>query len=125
MDGFKPVNDEFGHAIGDALLQQVALRLQQCLRKNDTVSRFGGDEFVILFSQLTSVAAVQAKANAIRLALSKPFLLNSHAISITPSIGIALYPDNGDTAEQLLALADQAMYQAKQQGGNCCVLCHP
>lgn len=122
LDGFKPVNDQFGHAIGDALLQQVALRLQQSLRKNDTVSRFGGDEFVILFSQIASVAAVLAKAEALRLALSNAFLLDSHEINITPSIGIALFPDNGDTAEQLLALADQAMYQAKQLGGNCCVL---
>ncbi|GHG75284.1 diguanylate cyclase [Alishewanella longhuensis] len=122
LDGFKPVNDVFGHAIGDALLQQVALRLQQSLRKNDTVSRFGGDEFVVLFSDVTSAAAVLAKTETIRLELSRPFILGSHVISITPSIGIALYPEQGETAEQLLALADQAMYQAKQQGGNCCVL---
>lgn len=122
LDGFKPVNDAFGHAIGDTLLQQVATRLQQSLRENDTVSRFGGDEFVLLFNQVSSVSAALDKVNDIRLALSKPFIINAHSVTITPSIGMALYPTHGDSAEKLLALADKAMYQAKQQGGNGCIL---
>lgn len=124
LDGFKPVNDAFGHAIGDTLLQQVAIRLQQSLRENDTVSRFGGDEFVLLFNQVSSVSAALDKVNDIRLALNKPFIINAHSVTITPSIGMALYPTHGDSAEKLLALADKAMYQAKQQGGNCCILQH-
>ena len=122
LDGFKPVNDRHGHATGDALLQQIALRLQQSVRQTDTVARFGGDEFVVLLSQIDSVTVVASIVDDIRLCLNQPFEINSQAISVTPSIGIAIYPVDGSSTDQLLALADHAMYQAKQQGGNCYVL---
>jgi len=122
LDGFKPVNDQYGHATGDALLQQIAGRLLASVRQTDTVARFGGDEFVVLLNQIESTAVVATIVDKIRLCLNQSFLINSHVISVTPSIGIALYPAEGASAEQLLALADRAMYQAKQQGGNCYVL---
>lgn len=122
LDGFKPVNDQYGHATGDVLLQQTARRLLASVRQTDTVARFGGDEFVVLLNQIESVAVVAAIVDKIRLCLNQSFVINSQVISVTPSIGIALYPAEGASAEQLLALADRAMYQAKQQGGNCYVL---
>lgn len=121
LDGFKPVNDQYGHATGDKLLQQIAQRLQQRTRQTDTVARFGGDEFVVLLTQMDAASMVLAIAEDIRLSLNAPFLLNTQAISITPSIGIVMSSTASGSIETLLESADNAMYQAKKQGGNCII----
>lgn len=122
LDGFKPVNDRFGHAVGDELLQQVALRLQNCVRQSDTVARFGGDEFVLLLTDVPSIDAVVNIVDKVRQRLVTAFDICSETVLITPSIGVAIYPkDKSETAE-LLTLADQAMYRAKNAGGNCVIV---
>jgi diguanylate cyclase (GGDEF)-like protein/PAS domain S-box-containing protein len=116
LDHFKHVNDSLGHAIGDRLLQSVAKRLRACVRSSDTVSRQGGDEFVILLSQVMHAQDAGISAEKILLALSKPHRIDEHDIHITGSIGIVTYPDDGTEAEALLKNADFAMYQAKDSG---------
>ncbi|MDP5135172.1 diguanylate cyclase [Rheinheimera baltica] len=122
LDDFKQVNDNFGHHIGDELLQHTAQRTQACLRQSDTVARFGGDEFVILLPDIESDAVVLQLAEKIRDALSKPFHLSGQQLTVLPSIGVALYPQHGTTAKTLIACADNAMYLAKNAGGNQVVL---
>jgi diguanylate cyclase (GGDEF)-like protein len=119
LDKFKQVNDTFGHAIGDLLLQMVANRLRQCIRESDTVARLGGDEFVVLLEDFRSPDHALLVAEKIRLALNQPFDLNGQAHRTLPSIGVAFYPQHGDDAHQLLSHADNAMYVAKKRGGNC------
>jgi diguanylate cyclase (GGDEF)-like protein/PAS domain S-box-containing protein len=116
LDHFKHINDSLGHAIGDRLLQSVAKRLQSCVRSSDTVSRQGGDEFVILLSQVAHAKDAGVSAEKILLALSKPHRIDQHDIHITASIGIVTYPDDGTEVEVLLKNADFAMYQAKDSG---------
>ncbi len=116
LDGFKPINDSFGHAAGDAILQQVARRLVSTCRESDTVARIGGDEFVILLEDLVDVAQAEDAAGRIVQLLSQPFDLQTQAVSLSCSIGLALYPDHGDR-DRLLASADAAMYVAKKEGG--------
>jgi len=116
LDHFKHVNDSLGHAIGDRLLQSVAKRLHTCVRSSDTVSRQGGDEFVILLSQVMHAQDAGISAEKILLALGKPHRIDEHDIHITASIGIVTYPDDGTEAEVLLQNADFAMYQAKDSG---------
>lgn len=118
LDHFKPVNDTLGHHTGDQLLKAVADRLRAGVRKEDTVARFGGDEFAILLAGLADSDVAAGLAQKLCEALSRPFVLRGQTIRISASIGIALYPADGEDAESLLAHADQAMYQAKQQGGN-------
>ncbi|MEX6501100.1 diguanylate cyclase domain-containing protein [Pseudomonas zhanjiangensis] len=118
LDKFKQVNDTFGHAVGDQLLQLVAQRLRDCLRESDTVARLGGDEFVVLLQDFHSPDHVITAAEKIRLALNQPFDLNGQAQLVPPSIGVALYPQHGADAQQLLQHADKAMYLAKRLGGN-------
>ncbi len=118
LDGFKPVNDQYGHAIGDRLLIEVAQRLKGCIRSGDTVSRLGGDEFVLLFSDLDDVHECDHAINRIIGQLTTPFRLSGHEISISASIGITLYPQDGSDSDTLLRHADQAMYAAKQAGRN-------
>jgi diguanylate cyclase (GGDEF)-like protein/PAS domain S-box-containing protein len=118
LDMFKPINDTFGHAIGDLLLQEVARRLQQCVRESDTVGRVGGDEFLVLLSHIHLLEHATQVAEKILLALTQPFHLVGNQLSISPSIGIALYPDHGDHYLQLIRCADEAMYGAKKAGGN-------
>ena len=119
LDRFKPVNDSHGHHIGDLLLQAVAQRMQDCVRESDSVGRIGGDEFFILLPVIDSATDALTVAEKVRDALSQPFDLEGlHSISISSSIGIALYPDHGDDALQLYKYADQAMYRAKEQGRN-------
>ncbi|MFZ2725405.1 MAG: EAL domain-containing protein [Methylococcaceae bacterium] len=125
LDRFKAVNDSFGHASGDELLQQVALRLQSHVRRIDTVARFGGDEFVVLLErdmQTTQNYALFAAniARAIIADLSRPFTLSfSHDVRIGVSIGISLYPHHGVTTDSLINNADVALYQAKHAGRGC------
>ncbi len=118
LDGFKPVNDIHGHAAGDRLLVEVAQRLRQCIRGGDTVARIGGDEFVLLFADITDVHECGHAASRILAALSTPFLIADHSIKISASIGVTLYPTDGSDADTLLRHADQAMYTAKQAGRN-------
>jgi diguanylate cyclase (GGDEF)-like protein len=118
VDHFKHINDSLGHAVGDRLLQSVAKRLQACVRSSDTVSRQGGDEFVILLSQVMHAQDAGISAEKILLALSKPHRIDDHEIHVTASIGIVTYPDDGTEAEVLLKNSDFAMYQAKDSGRN-------
>lgn len=116
IDDFKMVNDTFGHAAGDLLLQAVARRLLQCVREEDTVARLGGDEFAVLLEDLHVPDAASVVAEKIRLAVSQPVDIEGHMLSVPSSIGIALYPDHGTGMDQLLKHADSAMYSAKRAG---------
>ncbi|OIN94413.1 MAG: hypothetical protein AUJ20_00770 [Comamonadaceae bacterium CG1_02_60_18] len=119
LDKFKPVNDELGHPVGDLLLQAVAERLQQCvLRDSDTVARIGGDEFVVMLLDVASMQDAMVVANKIRHALEQPFDLGAHTVSISSSLGIAMYPEHGGSEADLLKNADTAMYHAKEAGRN-------
>lgn len=117
LDGFKPVNGAFGHHLGDRLLREVALRLREQLRSQDTLARIGGDEFVLLVRLLEPDDAPQVAARQVSL-LSRAFRVDEHELLISASVGIALYPGNGLTAEELLMNADAAMYHAKGTGKN-------
>ncbi len=118
VDHFKHINDSLGHAIGDCLLRSIVQRLLACVRSSDTVSRQGGDEFVILFSEMAHPEDAIVGANKILQALSMPYLIERHDLHITVSIGIAAYPDDGAEAETLMKHADLAMYFAKESGRN-------
>lgn len=118
LDLFKQVNDTFGHATGDQLLQAIAQRLRHCVRESDTVGRIGGDEFLVLLNHLYRADHAAAVAEKIRTMLSQPFDLAGVCVTISPSIGIALYPEHGEDHEQLIRHADAAMYGAKRDGGN-------
>jgi len=117
LDGFKPVNDAFGHHVGDRLLREVALRLREQLRSQDTLARIGGDEFVLLVRLTGPDDAPQVATRQVSL-LAKSFRVDEHDLQISASIGIALYPGNGQSAEELLMNADAAMYHAKGGGKN-------
>ena len=117
LDGFKPVNDAFGHHVGDRLLREVALRLREQLRSQDTLARIGGDEFVLLVRLSEPDDAPQVATRQVSL-LAKSFRVDEHDLQISASIGIALYPGNGQSAEELLMNADAAMYHAKGGGKN-------
>ena len=117
LDGFKTVNDTMGHLVGDQLLKLVAQRLLQCVRNDDVVARYGGDEFVMLLSG-SSRAVGYAVSNRIIHAFSQPFRIEGTELFITPSIGISFYPHDGSSVESLIRNADIAMYQAKKSGKN-------
>ena len=116
LDRFKPINDSFGHLVGDRLLQAIAQRLKRCLRDEDTVARFGGDEFTILFENVKDISLIIQIAERIQTELALPFVLNGHEIFTTVSIGIAHSSDGCDRPEVLLRNADIAMYRAKHLG---------
>ncbi len=118
LDGFKPVNDSYGHAAGDRLLIEVAQRLKECIRTGDTVSRLGGDEFVLLFSNLDNNRKSDHAIERVISALAPPFIVDGHPVQISASIGVTLYPQDGADSDTLLRQADQAMYSAKQAGRN-------
>lgn len=118
IDRFKRVNDSFGHAIGDQLLQVATQRLLSCVRSSDTVSRQGGDEFVILLSDVTQAYGAATTAEKILAALQSPCCIEGHDVHISVSIGIATYPDDGVEAETLMKHADLSMYHAKENGRN-------
>jgi diguanylate cyclase (GGDEF)-like protein/PAS domain S-box-containing protein len=118
LDGFKHINDSLGHTVGDKLLQSVAAYLSTCVRKSDTVSRQGGDEFVILLPEVAHAADAAVSAAKILTEVTKPYTLGEHRLHVTMSIGISTYPENGDDAETLIKNADTAMYHAKQRGRN-------
>ncbi len=116
LDKFKNVNDSLGHSFGDQLLQDVAKRLSETVRSSDTVSRMGGDEFILLLPEITSGENITIIAEKILETIRKPFLINNQKLQITTSIGISIYPVDGEDAETLIKNADIAMYQAKQTG---------
>ncbi|NCA89869.1 MAG: diguanylate cyclase [Gammaproteobacteria bacterium] len=118
LDQFKPINDTWGHRVGDLLLRAVAESMKQRLRAADTIGRLGGDEFVVLLTDLAGPDGALRVAEELRQALAQPFVIEGHALSISASIGIALYPDHGANAEDLTRHADAAMYRAKQGGRN-------
>jgi len=118
VDRFKHVNDSLGHAIGDRLLRSIARRLVSCVRRSDTVSRQGGDEFVIVLSEITQPQDAAVSAQKMLQALSGPHTIDQHELRVTGSIGIAVYPDDANDANVLLKHADCAMYHAKDQGRN-------
>jgi diguanylate cyclase (GGDEF)-like protein/PAS domain S-box-containing protein len=120
VDRFKHINDSLGHAIGDRLLQSIAQRLLGCVRASDTVSRQGGDEFVILFSEVTHAQDATVCADKILEALRSPHRIDEHDLHVTASIGIATYPDDGTDSESLIKNADFAMYHAKENGRDNC-----
>jgi diguanylate cyclase (GGDEF)-like protein/PAS domain S-box-containing protein len=118
LDNFKAVNDTLGHAAGDELLKAVVFRLEECVRDTDTMSRQGGDEFIILLNDIPDPATAERVAGEILLRLTEPVLVNGHAIATAGSIGIALYPEDGQNFDTLLQRADTAMYTAKAAGRN-------
>ena len=117
-DRFKHINDSLGHAIGDQVLRSVAKRLATCVRESDTVSRHGGDEFLILLSELDQPEDAEAIAQKIVTSIAEPHLISGHELQLTASVGIALYPEDGQDAQSLIMRADTAMYYAKNTGRN-------
>ena len=116
LDGFKDVNDTLGHSMGDELLQAVGDRLTSLLRQGDTVARMGGDEFMMLLPEITGGEAAAQIAQKILEAFREPFVFDGHRLHITTSIGIALYPNDGEDGDTLTKSADIAMYRAKEEG---------
>ena len=116
LDGFKQVNDTYGHDVGDKLLKGVAERVQQLMRDSDTLARMGGDEFVILLSQVDGVSGIETLISRIDTALQAPFQFDSLEVKSRASVGFSLFPENGETAEALLRVSDQNMYVVKQKG---------
>jgi diguanylate cyclase (GGDEF)-like protein len=122
LDGFKQINDLYGHLVGDQVLQIVAKRLSDSVRHSDTVCRQGGDEFVILITEIEhpeyAMSGMEKTAKKILLALTKPYVINEIEIQSSVSIGISFYPSNGLDAQALIQNADTAMYRAKEAGRN-------
>ncbi len=123
LDGFKPVNDNYGHEIGDMLLRSVAARLSGCVRDYDMVARYGGDEFVIVIEDAKNRENLSKIANTILRHISDEFSLEGHSISIGASIGISIYPKDGVSPAELIRSADTAMYKAKTGGKNRFLYC--
>jgi diguanylate cyclase (GGDEF)-like protein/PAS domain S-box-containing protein len=116
LDRFKYINDSMGHQVGDQLLIEVASRLKECLRESDIVARIGGDEFVLVFTGLKDTNRIPTLAGNIIDRLSQPYSVNDNVFDSSPSIGISIYPDDGDNIDELLKNSDIAMYHAKNQG---------
>ncbi|NWG87845.1 MAG: EAL domain-containing protein [Hydrogenophilaceae bacterium] len=116
LDNFKDVNDTLGHAVGDLALKHSAERLGKLVRQGDTIARLGGDEFIILFEGMTQIEEVSARAAAIVEAFSQPFQVERHEVFLGCSVGIAVYPNDADTIDDLFRAADTAMYRAKERG---------
>ena len=118
LDGFKQVNDTLGHHAGDALLKQVAGRLAGRVRQSDTLARMGGDEFALILNDLRRPPDAQQVARGYLELFQQPFVLDEGTVSVTASIGLSLYPENGATPGALLKNSDSAMYTAKRAGKN-------
>ena len=124
LDRFKQVNDTLGHKVGDGLLQEVARRMRDCVRETDTVARIGGDEFVVLLESIQEPSHALQVADKIRATLQQALRIGRHTLQITPSIGVAHYPEHGVSTDQLMAQADEAMYAAKRAGRQASVPTH-
>lgn len=118
LDGFKAVNDNYGHEAGDALLKDVANRFEACVRKTDTVARIGGDEFLVIINEIQSTDVVVQIAGKFLQAVSRPFTFNEQQMKVGASIGISIYPNDGDDIDYLIKQADTAMYRIKNTGKN-------
>lgn len=118
IDNFKPINDQLGHHTGDLLLVEIAGRMRHAVRESDTVARIGGDEFVVIAPAIGEDEDAVQVAEKVRQALCEPFRIETHTLSVSSSIGIALYPEHGEDDHQLMRNADSAMYQAKNSGRN-------
>jgi diguanylate cyclase (GGDEF)-like protein len=118
LDHFKTINDTLGHTVGDLLLQGVSERLTACIRQSDTVARLGGDEFVLVLPDISLIEDVAALASKVKEELKPPFLIGRHELFVSASIGLSMYPSDGEDAETILRHADAAMYRAKQRGRN-------
>jgi diguanylate cyclase (GGDEF)-like protein len=118
LDGFKAVNDSRGHRVGDILLQQVAGRMTDAVRREDSVARIGGDEFVVVLSEVPRKEDAEAVARKLLSELARPYTIDGHAANVSASVGVSLYPADGVEPQALLARADAAMYAIKQQGKN-------
>ena len=117
LDQLKKINDTHGHMIGDEVLQLVAHRLEAVVRESDTVSRFGGDEFLVLLTEISQASDASLAAVNLLAAVAVPCEVANGTVQLSASIGIAVYPDDGTDAETLINRADEAMYRAKRQGG--------
>ncbi len=118
LDRFKVINDTLGHDIGDRLLRAIAARVQSCVRDSDTLARLGGDEFAVLLEDVTGAGQISAVATEILDQFARPVVVEEHELFVTPSIGIGIYPDDGDDMLSILKNADTAMFRAKEHGGN-------
>jgi diguanylate cyclase (GGDEF)-like protein len=118
LDNFKSVNDTYGHTIGDALLRAVAKLLCEVLRDEDTVSRYGGDEFLVLLPEIDGARDAITVASKILLRFATPLTIDGQLVHLEASIGICIYPDHGEDGTALIRAADLAMYEAKKGGGN-------
>ncbi|HFS85294.1 MAG TPA: GGDEF domain-containing protein, partial [Epsilonproteobacteria bacterium] len=118
LDNFKPINDTYGHTIGDEILKRVSHSLRSILRSEDTICRFGGDEFVILVEDLKDFDFMHDILTRINQLTTTPCVIDNHTIQMGMSIGAAIYPDDGLTSDQLIKAADTAMYRAKRGGKN-------
>lgn len=118
LDGFKPINDTYGHDVGDEVLKEVAKRLETCVRDNDVICRLGGDEFVLMFNGLTDRKALEDRAEKVLNRVNEPYWVNDSRVTMGVSIGISIGPADGKTGEDLLTAADEAMYAAKKTGKN-------
>ena len=118
LDGFKAINDTYGHTYGDEVLKTVAQRLLASARKEDTVARLGGDEFMVVLSEVSGLADAQGPAAKLVEAVSEPFFINELVLQLSTSIGISIYPDDAETVDALISSADGALYEAKRSGKN-------
>jgi diguanylate cyclase (GGDEF)-like protein len=118
LDGFKAINDTYGHAYGDDILKMVSQRLLSSSRKEDTVARLGGDEFMVVLGDIHCLADAQGPAAKLVEALSEPYFINDLTLRLSTSIGISIYPDDAESVDALISIADYALYEAKRAGKN-------
>jgi len=118
LDGFKAINDTYGHAYGDEILKMVSQRLLATSRKEDTVARLGGDEFMVVLGDIHSLADAQGPAAKLVEALCEPFFINDLTLRLSTSIGISIFPDDAESVDALISIADYALYEAKRAGKN-------
>jgi diguanylate cyclase (GGDEF)-like protein len=123
LDGFKPINDTWGHEAGDRLLIEMAERLKGCLRAGDTVARLGGDEFVLLLLDLERIDECEGALQRVLESIAQPVAIADQFVSVSASVGVSVYPFDSDDPDTLLRHADQAMYLAKETGRNRYCLC--
>jgi diguanylate cyclase (GGDEF)-like protein len=117
LDGFKPINDRYGHDVGDEVLRVISERLRSCIREGDSVGRHGGDEFTLLFNSVRNETEVELIARRLVQAITPPISTSAGVVSVQGSLGFARFPSDGDNEDALKSAADKAMYLAKAQGG--------
>jgi diguanylate cyclase (GGDEF)-like protein len=118
LDGFKLINDSLGHAAGDTVLREVAVRMRACIRSSDTVARLGGDEFLILLPEVEGSRSVEVVAQKLLVIAATKITSGAHELAVSFSVGGAIFPDHGASARELIAHADAALYLAKRRGKN-------